>query len=164
MLDIKQPQPALLAHGQRDEAAQFDQLGFGEVLVQPRPQLVGGFQPPGNGFRISQSGLLTPTEPLGLLEIEQVVVLALAQALRPGLLRPLIAAVLAFHAPRHVDAAEFLDGMVADPVAEDGLPGAGESPEARRDVSAHGRTFRSGRSLALAPLHFRAHLLVHRLR
>src|SRR5258708_8315789 len=87
---------------------------------------------------MSQSGLPTPTEPLGLLEIEQVVVLALAQALRPGLLRPLIAAVLAFHAPRHVDAAEFLDGMVADPVAEDGLPGAGESPEARRDVSAHG--------------------------
>src|SRR5258706_6151768 len=31
-------------------------------------------------------------------------------------------------------------------------------------MGAHGRTFRSRRSLALAPLHFRAHLRVHRLR
>src|SRR5258708_17752476 len=60
-LDIKQPQPALLAHGQGDEAAQFDQLGFGEVLVQPRPQLIGGFQPPGNGFRVSSTSTLWPS-------------------------------------------------------------------------------------------------------
>jgi hypothetical protein len=28
VLDVEQPQPALLAHGQRDEAAELDQFGL----------------------------------------------------------------------------------------------------------------------------------------
>ena len=31
MLDVKQPQPALLAHGQRDEAAELDDLGISVI-------------------------------------------------------------------------------------------------------------------------------------
>src|SRR5918995_1721832 len=33
MLDIQQAQPALLAHGEGDEAAELDQLGLAEVPV-----------------------------------------------------------------------------------------------------------------------------------
>jgi hypothetical protein len=42
VLDVEQPQPALLAHRQGDEAAELDQFGLGEVLVQPLPQRVTG--------------------------------------------------------------------------------------------------------------------------
>jgi hypothetical protein len=37
MLDVEQPQPALLAEGQGDKTAQLDQFRFGEMQVQPLP-------------------------------------------------------------------------------------------------------------------------------
>src|SRR5262249_58189495 len=96
-------------------------------------------------------------------EVEQVVVLPLAQPLRPGLLRALVPAVFAFHRARHVDPAEFLDGVIADPVAEDRLPRPGERPESGGHPRAHRRTLRPRRALPPAPLHLGPHLVVHRL-
>src|SRR5579872_4146780 len=81
MLDVQQPQPALLAHGQGDEAAELDQFRLGEVLVQPLPQRVVGVQPPRDRLRVGQRRLLAFGEPGRGLEVEQVVVLSLAQAL-----------------------------------------------------------------------------------
>ena len=62
MVDVEQPQPALLAHRQRDEAAELDQLGLGEVGVQPLPERVIGVEPPGNRLCISQRCLLPLAE------------------------------------------------------------------------------------------------------
>src|SRR5580693_4074197 len=105
VLDVQEPQPALLAHRQSDEAAELDQLGLGEVLVKPLPQRIVGVQVPGDRLRVGQRRLLAFAQPGRALEVEQVVVLPLAQALGPGLLRALVPAVLAFHRARHVHAA-----------------------------------------------------------
>src|SRR3954453_21689151 len=48
VLDVEQPQPALLAKGQADRAAELDELGLGEVRVHPLPERVVGVEPPGN--------------------------------------------------------------------------------------------------------------------
>src|SRR5256885_10011410 len=40
VLDVERAQPALLAHGDRNEIADLDQFRLTEVLVQPRPDLV----------------------------------------------------------------------------------------------------------------------------
>ena len=43
VLDIQRPQPALLAHGDRNEVADLDQLRLREIPVQAFPQrIVGG--------------------------------------------------------------------------------------------------------------------------
>ena len=58
MLDVERAQPALLAHGQRDEVADLDQLRLAEMLVQPRPELVVDRQIPGDRLGIGQRRLL----------------------------------------------------------------------------------------------------------
>src|SRR5579859_4690394 len=42
MIDVQQPQPALLPHGEPDHAAQLDQFLFVEVPVHPLPECVVG--------------------------------------------------------------------------------------------------------------------------
>jgi len=163
VLDVQQPQPALLAHRQGDEAAELHELRLGEMPVQPLPERVVGVEPPGDRLRVGQGRLLAFAEPGRALEIEQVVVLPLGQALRPGLLRALVPAVLALDRARDVHPAQFLDGVIAYPVAEDRLPGPGEGPEAGGHVRAHGRTLRPRRALPPAPVHLGPHLVVHRL-
>src|SRR5690348_1830160 len=161
MLDVEEAQPALLAHRERDKAAELDQLGLGEMPVEPLPQRVVGLQPPRDRLRVGQGGLLALAEPRRGLEVEQVVVLPLAQALGPGLLRTLVSAVLAVHRAGHVHAAELLDGVIANSVAEDRLPRPREGPEARRNVRAHRRALRPRSALAPAPFHLGPHLVVH---
>src|SRR5262249_30876751 len=97
VLDVEQPQPALLAHGQGNEAAKLHQLGVGEMLVETAPERIGGLQPPCNRRRLGQSGPLPSPLPLRGFEVEQVVILSFVEALRPGLLRSLVAAVLTFN-------------------------------------------------------------------
>ena len=58
VLDVERAQPALLAHGQRDEIADLHQLRLAEVLVQPLPELVVDRQVPGDRLRIGERGLL----------------------------------------------------------------------------------------------------------
>src|SRR6516225_6596221 len=58
VLDVEQPQPALLAHCQGNEAAKLDQLGFGEMLVETFPEHIDGLQPPCNRLCVGQGGLL----------------------------------------------------------------------------------------------------------
>ncbi|HMH93807.1 MAG TPA: hypothetical protein VK586_22340, partial [Streptosporangiaceae bacterium] len=83
VLDVEQPQPALLAHRQGNEAAELDQFGLGEVPVQPLPQRVIRIQPPGDRLRVGQRRLLPVAQRGGGLEVEQIVVLPFAQPLRP---------------------------------------------------------------------------------
>jgi hypothetical protein len=64
MLDVKQPEPALLTHRQRDEAAKLDKLRFGEVRMEPVPERVGRLEAPGDGLGVGQGGLLALPEAL----------------------------------------------------------------------------------------------------
>src|SRR5215475_8568530 len=54
--------------------------------------------------------------------------------------------------------------MVEHAVAEKIVPGAGKKPESCRHVGANGRTLRPWGPVALATLHFPAHLGVHLLK
>jgi hypothetical protein len=67
--------------------------------VQPLPEFIAGLQPPGNRLGIRQGRFLPLVKLRRFLEVQQVIVLRLSQALRPRLLRPLIAAILALHRP-----------------------------------------------------------------
>src|SRR5262245_24461471 len=58
VLNIKSAQPALLAHGQRDEIADLDELRLAEVLVQARPELVVDRQVPGDRLGVGERRLL----------------------------------------------------------------------------------------------------------
>jgi hypothetical protein len=70
----------LLPHGERDEAAQLDELGLGEMRVEALPEPVVGFQPPGNGFGVGERRFLALAVPGRFLEIDEVVGLALPPA------------------------------------------------------------------------------------
>src|SRR4051812_31072681 len=105
VLDVEQPQPALLAERQRDRAAELDELRLAEVRVHPLPEGVVGLQPPGDRLGVRERRPLALVEAIGRLEVQEVVVLRLLQALAAALLGALVAAVLALHRPRHVDAA-----------------------------------------------------------
>src|SRR5258708_20085525 len=164
VLYVEQPQPALLAEGKRDKAAELDQLRLGEVTVQAFPEVVAVGQPPGNGLRICERRLFPVVESLRGLEVQQVVVLGLVQALFGGLDRALVAAVLAVDRARDVHPAQLLDAVVAHAGAENALPGTGERPEAGRHVGPDRAALRPGRSLPPAPLHPGPHLEIHLLK
>jgi hypothetical protein len=63
VLDVEQPQPALLAEGERDEAAKFHQFRLGEIAVQALPAGVVVRQLPGDGLRVGERRLLPAVEP-----------------------------------------------------------------------------------------------------
>src|SRR5919199_359003 len=163
VLDVEQPQPALLAECQADRAAELDELRLAEVRVHPLPEGVVGVQAPRDRLGVGQGGPLALVEAVGGLEVQEVVVLRLLQALAPALLGALVAAVLALHRARDVDAAELLDLVVEDAVVEQVAPAVGEEPERRRHMRAHGRALRARGALAGAALHLGAHRVVHRL-
>ena len=58
VIDVEQPQPALLAERQADHAAELDQLRLAEVLVHAVPERVVGVEVPGDRFGIGQRRLL----------------------------------------------------------------------------------------------------------
>src|SRR5712692_9994120 len=122
VLDVERAQPALLAHGQRDEKADLDQFGLAEMLVQPLPELVVRRQVPGDRLRIGERRLLSLIVTARTFEIDQIAIVVLDDAGLGGLHRALVAAELAQHRARDIDAAELLDRMVGDAVLEHVAP------------------------------------------
>ena len=86
------------------------------------------------------------------LEVQQVLVVLFDQPGVLGFLRTLVAAVLALHRLRDVDAAQLLDAVVADTLVEDVAPGIGEGPEDRRHMGAHRLALGPRRTLAPAAI------------
>src|SRR5712691_8900139 len=157
VLDVESAQPALLAHGEGDEIADLDQLGLGEIAVQPRPEGVVGRQVPGDRLRIGERRLLPLVVAGRRLEIDEVAVVVLDQPGARRLHRALVAAILALDRARHVDAAQLLDIVVGDAFLEHGAPAVGERPEHRRHMGAHRLALRPRRALAPAAVKLGQH-------
>src|SRR5215831_7353882 len=157
VLDAERAQPALLPHGQRDEIADLDQLGLAEMLVQPGPELVVDRQIPGDRLGVGQRCLLPLVVAARALEVDEIAVVVLYYALLRRLHRALVAAELAQHRTRDVDAAEFLDAMVGDAVLEHIAPRIGEGPEHGRHMGAYRLAFRTRGALAGAAVELPAH-------
>src|SRR6266853_6962178 len=164
VVDVEQPQPALLPHGERDEAAQLDQLGLAEMPVEPIPERIIGVQVPGDYLGVGKRRLLALVVIAGLLEVQQVLDVILHDGTASGRLdRALIAAVFTLNGARYVEPAQLLDGVVTHAVLEDIAPGVGKGPEAFGHMRAHRGALRPGRALSLAALHLLAHFRVHLL-
>src|SRR6266581_6505676 len=162
VVDVEQAKPALLPRGERDEAAQLDQLGFAEMPVEAFPERIIGVQVPGDCLGVRERRFLALVVIAGLLEVQQVLDVILHDGAARGRLdRALIAAVFALNGARYVEPAQFLDGVITNAVPEDVAPGVGKGPEA----FGHMRTYRGAlgprRALSLAAFHFLAHLRVH---
>src|SRR5689334_8595578 len=97
MLDVEQPQPALLAHSQGDEAAELDELGLAEVPIEPLPERVVGIEMPRDRLGIGECGLLALAVARRLLEVEQILDMILDHSGARRLDRTLIAAIVALH-------------------------------------------------------------------
>src|SRR6185369_185712 len=160
MLDVERTQPALLAHGQRHEIADLDQLRLAEMLVQARPEFVVDRQVPGDRLRIGERRLLLLVVAGRALEVDQVAIVVFHDALARRFHGALVAAILAFDRARHVDAAELLDRMVGDAVLEYVAPGVCKRPEHVRHMGADRLAFRPWRALAAAAVELRQHRLV----
>lgn len=75
MTDPEGLDPALLPTGQGDEEAQFHQLGFGEVAMEIRPELVvGDVGIPKDGTGVAEGSLLTLVVSVRVLELKELVV------------------------------------------------------------------------------------------
>src|SRR6266700_4107226 len=145
---------ALLAAGEGDEVSQLGELRLGEVGVQALPEgVVGQVGVPGDRLGVSQRGALALVEAVGGLEVQQLVVVALVDALLAALHGALAAAVLAVHRARDVQAAQLLDAMVQDAVAERGPPRGGEGSEQLGHVRADRLALRTWRAVAPRVLH-----------
>src|SRR6266581_4669023 len=162
VVDVEQAKPALLPHGERDEAAQLDQLGFAEMPVEPFPERVIGVQVPGDCLGVRKRRFLALVVIAGLLEVQQVLDVILHDGAASGRLdRALIAAVFALNGARYVEPAQLFDGVVTHAVLEDIAPGVGKGPEAFGHMRAHRGALWPGRALSLAALHLLAHFRVH---
>jgi hypothetical protein len=68
--DPQRLDPPLLPEGEPDEEPELDQLGIGEVLVQPRPErVVRDRRVPDDGARVGERGLLARAELVGVREV-----------------------------------------------------------------------------------------------
>ena len=166
VLDVERAQPSLLAHGQRDEVADLDQLRLAEVLVQPRPEFLVDRQVPGDRLGVGEGGLLLVAVLRGRLEIDQVLGVVLDhRAGVGGLDRALVAAEFAQHRARHIEPAQLLDAVIGDPGVEHVAPRVGERPEHRGDVGADRLALRPRRAVALAAFQLGEHgRVLHGLR
>src|SRR5918999_1523321 len=163
VVDVEEPQPRLLAEREPYEAAQLDQLGLAEVGVEALPEGVVRVAGPDDRLGVGERGLLPLVIALGRLEVQQLVVLPLLEPRLAAALGALVAAVLALDAVRDVDAAQLLDGVVDNALAEQVAPGVGERPEGGRHMRANRGALRPRRPLARAALHFGPHLRRHLL-
>jgi hypothetical protein len=128
------------------------------------PERVVGRLPPNDRLRIGERGFLALAYAARCLEIEEVHHLLLDErAARLRLDRALIAAIFALDRARHIEAAQFLDGVVEHAVAKEVVPGFCKEPERGRHMGANRRAFRTRRALAPASLHLGPHRGVHAL-
>src|SRR5438552_6385546 len=161
VVDVEQPQPALLPHGEGDGAAELDELGLAEMPLQTFPERIVGIEMPGDRLGIRERCFLAVVAARGFFEIEQVLDVLFHDPRARSLDRALVAAIVTLHRARHVQSAELLDGVVAHTLVEQVAPGVRKGPESRRHVGAHRRALRPRRALALAALHFLLHLRIH---
>src|SRR5262249_48394184 len=150
-------QPALLPHGDRNEIADLHQLRLGEMLAQPRPELVVGGQIPGDRLGVGERRLLTLVVTVGALEIDQVAIVVLDQSGARTFHRALVAAVFAFDRARDIDAAQLLDAVIGNAFLENGAPGVGERPERRGYMRTHRLALGPRRAFAPAAVELRQH-------
>ena len=98
MPDPQSFDPALLPERQRDEASKFNELGNREVLVEFRPEgIVCDLRVPDDGAGIGQRHLLALREPVGIGEVEELLVFLFGQALPSSLDGTLDPSVLALN-------------------------------------------------------------------
>src|SRR3954462_15996733 len=129
MLDVEEPQPALLPEREADHAAELDQLRLAELPVHAIPEGIVGVEMPGDRLGICERRLLALVVRRGLFEVQKIHDVVFDQRnARRGLHRTLITAILALHRARHVEPAELLDGVIEYAVAEEIMPGIGEEP------------------------------------
>ena len=121
--DAERLDPALLTERERDEEPELDELGHGEMLVEPLPErVVGDLRIPNDGARVGERGLLAGAELVGVGEGQQLVVLRFGQSFPSPLDGALDASVVTIDGFRDVDAAELLDGVVEDAMAKRRVP------------------------------------------
>ena len=126
MPDAPRLDHALLPVRERDKRAELDELLLAEVAPQALPQrVVDALRVPDEVARVEKRGLLPLRERVRALEVQQLAVVRLVQ-LVSRTERPLRASVLAADRLRDVDAAELLQRMLDDALAEDAVPAARE--------------------------------------
>ena len=114
---------ALLSVGQLDELAELDDLIVAEMLAEAFPDdVVGAFGVPDEHAGVEQCSFLPLAVPVGALEVEEIAVVLLLDALLSGPERPLRSSVVAVDRLRDVDTAEFLERVLDGAAAEDRLP------------------------------------------
>ena len=144
MPDAERLDPSLLPEGEGDEEPELDELGHGEVLVEPLPERgVSDLRIPNDGARVGERDLLASAELVGVGEAQQLVVLLFGEPFPSPLDGALDASVVALDGFRDVDAAELLDGVVEDAMAKRLVPRLRERVD-------DGRVVRADR-LALGP-------------
>src|SRR5271166_7092480 len=160
VLDAERAQPPLLPHGERGEIADLDQLRLAEMLVQTCPERIVDGLIPGDRLGVGKCRLLSLIIAARALEIDQVAVVLLDEALSRGLDGALVAAKLTQHRARDVDAAKLFDAVIGHPVLEYVAPAVGEGPEHGRYMGANCLTLRPRRAFAGATVELGKHRLV----
>jgi hypothetical protein len=95
VLDAERAQPALLSHGNRDEVADLDQFRLAEMLVQARPERFVNRLVPGDRLGVGKRRFLSLIIATRALEVDEVAIVLLDDALVGRLHGALIAAELA---------------------------------------------------------------------
>ena len=135
MADAERLDPSLLSERQRDEEPELDELRNREVLVKLRPQgIVGDVGIPDDRARIRKRDFLAFAEAGGFFELQQIVVLLFGESFPSSLDGALDPSVLAVDRLRNVDAAELLDAVIADAMAEGKVPRLRERADDARHV------------------------------
>jgi hypothetical protein len=143
--DPQRLDPSLLAAGQGDEESQFDQFRFGEVGMEVRPEsVVGEVRVPDDGAGIAQRGLLPVGEAIGVLELQEIVVVGFGEALPSSLDGSLDASIVTGDRLRHVYTAKLLDLVVEHAVEKRRPPCLGEGVEHRGNVTTDRLALRPG--------------------
>ena len=140
MIDVQQPQPALLPQRQADRAPQFYEFLLVEVLVLPIPEGVVRVESPDDGFCIGECCFLAVVVLVGLLEVHEIIHLNFFDACILTLDGALIAAKFTDDRPRDVETAKLFYFVRKDAVAKNIIPGLGEKPKTGRHVGAYRTT------------------------
>jgi hypothetical protein len=148
MADPECLDPTLLTTRQANEEPQFDEFWLREVLVKLCPEgVVGQTGIPKDGAGVAEGGLLPVGVAVGVLELQEVVVMGFGEPVLSSLDRSLDASVLAGDRLRDIDPAQLLDLMIENPIEKCRAPRLGEGVQDRGDVCADGLAFGSRRAV-----------------
>lgn len=142
MADPESLDPTLLAAGQGDEESEFHQFRFAEVLVEVCPQvLIGDFGIPEDRTGVPERRLIPLREPVGILKLQEIVVVRLGESILSSLDRSLDPSIFTGDRFGNVDPTQLFDLMVEDSIKEGGAPCLGKGMQDRRYVRSDGLTF-----------------------